>query len=66
MLIYTLHLMMSEEPPKFDDCDVQLANDELICNGLCSSDVRVRCHGSAVERYGACKYRTFIPPLITK
>jgi hypothetical protein len=47
------------------DCDLQYERDNETCRGLANPAARSRCFASATERWGACKHRTFIPPLIS-
>jgi RHS repeat-associated protein len=48
-----------------DDCEKQAQSDEAICRSLQRPDVRARCWESANARYGACKAKKPLPPLIT-
>lgn len=46
-------------------CEKLYDADNAVCRGLTDPGARGRCFASATERLGACKHRTFIPPLIT-
>ncbi len=51
-------------PNSDDHCEEQAQKDEAICRTLSSPAVRARCWESANERYGACRAKRPIPPLV--
>jgi RHS repeat-associated protein len=53
-----------------DHCEEQVLKDEAVCRSLPNSTdeqkaVRSRCWSSANERYGACRAKRPLPPLVT-
>ena len=48
-----------------DDCEKQAQADEAVCRKLKDPSVRARCWQSANERFGACRTKKPLPPLVT-
>jgi RHS repeat-associated protein len=51
-------------PNSDDHCEDQAQADEATCRTLSSPAARARCWASANERYGACRAKRPIPPLV--
>jgi RHS repeat-associated protein len=56
--------------PGANDCEEQMQEDEAICRSLPNTTdeelaIRSRCWSSANERYGACRAKRPLPPLVT-
>lgn len=49
----------------YDDCEAQAEADEAVCRQLKDAAVRERCWSSANERFGACRAKRPLPPLVT-